>query len=355
MPGSRPACDKPCGFLPPYIVEHLFENADPDVRRVAFRTIEATTEGRTRRETAAAAVLGRSSTPGIVGRRTVCDMEGRFSPLPGTPKRQEGQPDTGQPEVDEAYDNAGKTRGFYHSVLQRASLDGMGHALVASVNYGNQVANAFWDGERMIYGAGDGDLFLSFTKSLAIAAHEMTHGVLNFSSQLEYQGEPGALNESFCDAIGISVDHYAAGADVAAGSWFMGGEVVGPGLGSLRGFRSFSDEPAYRDHPILGTDPQPKHMRDFIDTDIDHGGVHLNSGIPNRAFYLAAQSIGGYVWDTTTKIWHEAFTSVLNKRATFAQAADATSTVAQRRFGDREAQAVIDAWRTVGVDREGRT
>ena len=342
------------GFLPPYIVRHLAESDDPAVRRIAFETSEASAIGRTMRQMNPALLLGRSATPGLGRRRTVYDMEGRYAPLPGTLRRKENQGPTGQPEVDQAYDNAGTTHAFYKSVLRRESLDGMGYPLNSSVNYGYQVANAFWDGERMVYGAGDGNLFLSFTGSLAIAAHEMSHGVLSFTSNLEYQDQPGALNESFCDAMGISVAQHLARTPVADADWFMGGDVVGPGLSDVRGFRSFGEDAAYRDHAVLGTDPQPKHMRNFVVTTADNGGVHLNSGIPNHAFYLAAREIGGNVWDRTTRIWFEAFTDVLNKRANFVQAAQATEATARRMFGEREAAAVAGAWRAVGVDPDAR-
>lgn len=343
-----------CAFLPPHVVRRLADSDDNAIRRVALETIEASAVGRTMRLMSPALLLGRSATPGLGRRRAVYDMEGRSAPLPGTLRRKEGQQPTGREEVDEAYDNAGVTHAFYKAVLRRESLDGMGYPINSTVNFGFQVANAFWDGERMVYGAGDGDLFVSFTRSLAIAAHEMSHGVISFSSNLEYQGQPGALNESFCDVIGISVEQHARQTPAAEGSWLMGGDVVGPGLADVRGFRSFTDEPAYRDHPVLGTDPQPKHMRDFVETSDDNGGVHINSGIPNHAFYLAATALGGNVWDRATRIWYDAFTDVLNKRATFVQAAEATQSSARRLYGEAEAAAVADAWRAVGVDPEQR-
>jgi Zn-dependent metalloprotease len=344
-----------CGFLPPYVIRHLAESDDPAVRRIAFATTEATAVGRTMRMVSPALLLGRSTSPGLGRRRTVYDMQSRYSPMPGELRRKEGQHATGQSEVDEAYENAGTTHAFYKNILKRESLDGMGFALNSSVNYGVEVVNAFWDGERMVYGAGDGKLFLPFTRSLGIAAHEMSHGVLSFTSNLEYQGQPGALNESFCDVMGISVEQHASQKSAADGNWFMGGDVVGPALKGLRGFRSFSDEPAYVNHPLLGTDPQPKHMNGFVNTSEDNGGVHMNSGIPNHAFYLAARALGGNVWDRATKIWYDAFTDVLNKRATFRQAAQATQASARRLYGDAAATTIADAWRAVGIDPEGRT
>lgn len=341
-----------CAFLPPYIVRSLAESDDPSLRRVAFDTVEASAIGRTMRLFDPGPLLGRSTTPGLGRRRSVYDMGGNYDPLPGTLRRAEGQQASGDAMVDEAYENAGIVHAYYKSVLSRESLDGAGCALLSCVNYGHQVGNGFWDGVRMLYGAGDGALFHSFTRSLSIAAHEMTHGVLSFESDLEYQGQPGALNESFCDVMGIAVVHHHAKTSAADGNWFMGGEVVGPVLTGVRGFRSFGADPAYQDHPVIGTDPQPKHMSDFVHTAEDHGGVHLNSGIPNHAFYLAAQAMGGNAWDRPARIWYDAFTSALNKRATFLQAAGATTASAQRMFGEDAAKAVADAWRAVGLDPE---
>ena len=99
-----------------------------------------------------------------------------------------------------------------------------------------------------------------------------------------------------------------------------------------------------RGHRVLGSR--------FVHTAEDHGGVHLNSGIPNHAFYLAAQAMGGNAWDRPARIWYDAFTSALNKRATFLQAAGATTASAQRMFGEDAAKAVADAWRAVGLDPE---
>lgn len=344
-----------CSFIPPYLIERLTESDDADIRKVAFETLEASTAARALRLANPAQLLGRSTAPGLGRRRTVYDMEGQYMPLPGRLRRKEDQAPVLQPEVDEAFDNAGHAYAFYRSVMGLDSLDGSGCAIVSSVNFGTQMANAFWDGERIIYGAGDGKRFLRFTSSLAVAAHEMSHGVLSFSSDLEYDGEPGALNESFCDVMGIAVDHFTKQTSVTDGRWSIGGELLGSALAGLRGIRTFEAEPAFKDHPIIGTDPQPKHMRDFVTTNKDRGGVHINSGIPNHAFYLAAQAIGGNVWERSAKIWFEAFTNVLNKRASFLQAAQATTSTARQQYGEIEERAVADAWRAVGIDPDGRT
>lgn len=339
-----------CAFLPPYVVRQLADSDDSALRRVGINTLEASAVARTSRHMHGLSLRGRVPTPGLGRRRTVYDMDGQESPLPGDLRRKERQTATGIPDVDLAYEHAGTTHAFFKSVFDRESLDGCGLPLKSSVNYGFQVANAFWEGTQMVYGAGDGEYFLSFTRSLGVAAHEMTHGLISCTSNLVYQGESGALNESFCDVVGISVEQHEAKTTVEQASWIMGADLVGPALKGVPGFRTFLGGPAYSDHPHLGTDPQPKHMRDFVHGQEDNGGVHINSGIPNHAFYLASKEIGGNVWDCTTKIWYDAFTNSLNPQATFAQAAEATEASARRLYGDREAAAVANAWQAVGIE-----
>lgn len=338
-----------CAFLPPYVVRRLAESDDETLRRVGLETIEASAVARTMRSMQVNQMQGRVPTPGLGRRRVIYDLEGQESPLPGVLKRKEGAHATGVSAIDEAYDHAGTTYDFLKKTFEWESLDGAGYPLKASVNFGFEVANAFWEGTQMVYGAGDGEFFLSFTRSLGITAHEMSHGVLSFTSKLAYYGEAGALNESFCDVIGISIEQYMAKTPVEQACWIAGGDIVGPQLADIRGIRTFLNEPAFANHAILGTDPQPKHMKDFVTDPQDNGSVHTNSGIPNHAFYLAAMAIGGNVWERATKIWFETFTKVLNTQATFAQAAAATEATARRLFGDPEGDAVAQAWADVGV------
>ena len=176
----------------------------------------------------------------------------------------------------------------------------------------------------------------------------MTHGVLKFSSNLGYVGETGALNESFCDVMAISAVQRHLKQDVDAAEWIVGREILGPALADVEGVRSFTNQPAYAGHIVLGTDPQPKHMMDYVVSDEDNGAVHTNSGIPNHAFYLAAREIGGKVWEKTARIWYEAFTD-LDDDADFGEAARATAKVARERFGEKTAEAVANAWDGVGV------
>ena len=104
------------------------------------------------------------------------------------------------------------------------------------------------------------------------------------------------------------------------------------------------------DDDVLGTDPQPAHMDDYVETTDDNGGVHLNSGIPNRAFYLAAAALGGHAWETAGPIWYDTLTADLAAEATFADFAAATAAAAVARHGDRSPEHApsLEAWSTVG-------
>lgn len=341
-----------CAFLPPYIIRRLSESDRPELRRIAFDTLEVDAATRATREFAPAAMMGRNAIPGVGYRRKVHDMEGAERPLPGVIRRTENGPASDDPVVNQAFEAAGITYQYYKSLFGRESLDGAGYPLISSVHFGSNVANAFWNGQQMVYGEPDGHFFLPFTHSLAIAAHEMTHGVLNFTTSLAYADEPGALNESFCDVMGLTVEHWHRGFGIADGPWLLGGEIVGPGLDGVAGFRSFTADKAFDNHPVIGSDPQPKHFDHYVETTDDNGGVHINSGIANHAFYLAAQALGGNLWDRAAPIWYHAFTKDLSQNATFVNAATATALAARRLFDDEAAESVANAWQKVGVRSE---
>ncbi|MCW2826148.1 MAG: peptidase family protein, partial [Aeromicrobium sp.] len=239
----------------------------------------------------------------------------------------------------------------FAQAFDRASIDGAGLPLHATVHYGQRYDNAFWDGDRMVFGDGDGEVFGRFTSSLSVIGHELAHGVTQYTADLVYEGQSGALNESVSDVFGALVEQHALGQSAAAASWLIGeglftDQVEGNALRSMR-------EPgtAY-DDDVLGRDPQPAHMDDYVQTRADNGGVHLNSGIPNKAFCLVATAIGGKAWETPGRIWYDTLLDgVLSPDATFAEFAAATAATATRLYGDPSPQhrAVLDAWSTVGV------
>lgn len=212
--------------------------------------------------------------------------------LPGKLVRSEGEDQVSDESVNEAYDGLGAAHSLFADAFDRDSLDGKGMPLMASVHYGTDYDNAFFDGRLMVFGDGDEEVFTGFTSSLSIIGHELSHGVISHTADLEYFGQPGALNEHCADVFGALTEQHAAGQDADAATWLIGAgiftaEVTG------RALRSMIEPGTAYDDDVLGKDPQPAHMDDFVNTNDDNGGVHLNSGIPNRAFALAATSLGG--------------------------------------------------------------
>ena len=118
---------------------------------------------------------------------------------------------------------------------------------------------------------------------------------------LLYRGQPGALNESISDVFGVLVKQFALGQTAAEADWLVGAELLLPGVQG-RALRDMQHPGTAFDDPNLGTDPQPAHMDDYVVTDSDFGGVHINSGIPNRAFVIAALTIGGPAWEDAGRI-----------------------------------------------------
>jgi Zn-dependent metalloprotease len=264
--------------------------------------------------------------------------------------RAEGEPETDDPDALSAYDYAGLVRRFFTDELDRQSIDNAGLDLVLNVHYDVQYNNAFWDGDEMTFGDGDGVIFTGFARSLDVVAHELAHGVTQFTSALVYQGESGALNEHFSDVFGTSITQWAAEESPAEADWLIGDEIMGPALYG-EALRSMAHPGSAYDNPTLGIDPQPAHYTDRYTGTADNGGVHINSGIPNRAFYLAAMELG----DTfeATRIWYHALQE-LPSTATFAQAADQMATSARilvKSGAVRKgaAQIVRGAWGAVGV------
>ncbi|MCW2758077.1 MAG: peptidase thermolysin, partial [Nocardioidaceae bacterium] len=200
-----------------------------------------------------------------------------------------------------------------------------------------------WDGSQMVFGDGDGQVFGRFTASLSVIGHELSHGVTQYSADLVYEGQPGALNESFSDVVGSCVKQAVAGETAAQADWLIGEGIFLPGVKG-KALRSMAAPGTAYDDPRLGKDPQVGSMADYVDTTDDNGGVHLNSGIPNRAFQLAATAIGGSSADGAGRIWYAALTSGIGPDTDFAGFAAATVAA-----GGDHADAVRTAWETVGV------
>jgi Zn-dependent metalloprotease len=336
-------------ITPPHILNRLSESDRADVREAATRTLLATTElrgERTLRTTLAATTASPTH-----GRRTIFDAEHRESLTNAKVKRTETGPPSEDDSVNRAFDGLGATRSFYDEVLQRNSIDGMGMRLDGYVHYGDQYDNAFWDGQRMVFGDGDGVVFTDFTGSLDVIGHELTHGVTQTTAGLVYHEQPGALNESISDVFGSLVKQWTLNQTAAEADWLIGTDIFTPDRAG-DALRSMKAPGTAYDDPLMGKDPQPAHMRDFValpDTARgDNGGVHINSGIPNHAFYLTAVNIGGNAWEAPGHIWYQALMAS-TPTTNFQRFADITSAIAAQLYGDDAREAVGDGWRQVGI------
>ena len=334
-----------CGIVPPHMLRKLAEN--PARRERALRTLELSEQLRGARQA--------TSLPPLVGapgvkHRTVYDTH-HTTGLPGVKVRDEGGPASPTDRaVNEAYDYSGDIYDFFRRVFGRNSVDDHGLSLKSTVHYDEQYDNAFWDGRQMVYGDGDGQIFERFTACLDVVGHELTHGVTQYSARLVYRGQAGALNESMSDVFGSLVKQWTLNQTADKADWLIGAGLFTPAVHGVA-LRSMKAPGTAYDDPDLGKDPQPADMAHYRKTTDDHGGVHINSGIPNRAFFLAADHIGGHAWQRAGLIWYRTLTGALGPSADFQAAADATASAAAMLFGSGsvEREAVVEAWTTVGV------
>jgi len=282
-------------------------------------------------------------------RRYVYDAQHQFR-LPGRLAMSKHDPRGTDVEVTEAYDGSGATYEFFAKVFRRNSIDDRGMRLDSTVHYGTRFENALWNGRQMVYGDGDGRIFKRFTASVDVIAHELTHGVTQYAAALGYAGQTGALNEHLSDAVGIMVKQYMLGQSANESDWLIGAEIFGPDVQG-HAVRSLAFPGTAYDDPLLGCDPQPSHMRDYVHTTDDNGGIHINSGILNHGFYLAAMTLGGKTWEVLGRIWYAALTSRLKPEADFADFTRATVDIAGELYGnDGRVQSILrEAWSDVGL------
>jgi len=342
-------------ITPPHMLKKLLDNPDSKIREAALRTLLSTS--RLRGERAVRGLVASAAPISAHGRRTIFDCAtGTWLPA-ATVVRTEDGPASADESVNRAFDGLGTTRDFYNDVFDRDSLDGKGMRLNAYVHRGEGYNNAFWDGSQMVFGDGDGVLFTDFTKSLDVIAHELAHGVTEFTAGFDYHNQPGALNESMSDVFGSLVKQWFAKETADQADWLIGADVFSPGI-DADALRSLKAPGKAYNNPTLGRDPQPDHMSKYVmmpDTDDgDNGGVHINSGIPNKAFYLTATGIGGYAWEAPGQIWYAAL-QASTPMTEFQQFADTTHLKAGQLFGAQSAeqQAVLAAWKEVGIRISG--
>ena len=344
----------PCCFIvPPHILQRLATSGDPNLAATAGRTLRLTQSLVAFRAQLSTGAPSPAAAKREGLRRQVFDCQSS-NDLPGDLARSETDTKSNRDKaVNEAFDNAGTTWDFYNNIFGRQSVDDHGKTLVSSVHFGQQYDNAFWNGQQMVYGDGDGVVFQRFTSALDVVAHELTHGVTQFTAQLAYQDQSGALNELMSDVFGSMVKQWALGQSVTDADWLIGAAIMAPGFKG-RALRDMANPGTAYDDPNLGKDPQPGHMKDYVQTDSDNGGVHINSGIPSRAFVIAAKAIGGKSWEKAGKIWYVTLTQRLTGTAGFEECARETVSVARDLFPEdpidrHEDRASMDRCRRAGA------
>ncbi|MFN7926653.1 MAG: M4 family metallopeptidase [Blastocatellia bacterium] len=335
-------------IIPPDILRNVAENGDEKQREWAYKTIEESAQMRGQR-----AVMGlvavAAAVPAGTKRRTIYDANHKTA-LPGKLVRGEGDPKNKDRAVNEAYDGAGKTYDFFLKVLERNSIDDRGLRLDSTVHYDVAYNNAFWNGSQMVYGDGDGKIFNGFTGCLDVIGHELTHGVTQYEAGLVYRNQPGALNESMSDIFGSLVKQYAKKQTADKADWLIGQGLLAKGIKGVA-LRSMKAPGTAYDDPLIGKDPQPDHMKNFVNTPRDNGGVHINSGIPNKAFYETAIRLGGKAWEKAGRIWYITLRDRLRPMSQFQDCANLTLAVAKELYGatSTEAKAVQEGWDAVGI------
>ena len=248
-----------------------------------------------------------------------------------------------------AHDYAGAVYNFYKNLFNRNSIDNKGMSIISTVHYGSRYNNAFWDGTQMVYGDGDGSTFTYLSGDLDVVAHEMTHGVTERSANLNYENQSGALNESMSDIMGVLVQTYDKYNVTGGGAWtfnsadwVVGDQIYTPNTAG-DALRSLANPTLYN---------QPAHMNNYQNlpnTEAgDWGGVHTNSGIPNKAGYLVAQAIG---CEKTARIYYRALTSYMTPTTDFLAARNYLVQSATDLYGASSAEVtgVKNAFDSVGI------
>ncbi|HXF84635.1 MAG TPA: M4 family metallopeptidase [Anaerolineales bacterium] len=342
-------------IVPPHMLEHIATNGTEAQRNLAIETLKASEQMRGQRRALTDFTAAAFRVAAAGKERIVYDAQ-NGTRLPGVPVRREGEPPTSDVAVNEAYDGSGVTYDLFKEVYGRNSIDNAGMRLDSTVHYGKGYDNAFWNGQQMVYGDGDEDLppderlFNRFTIAIDVIGHELTHGVTQFEAKLVYSFQPGALNESMSDVFGSLVKQRHLNQTAAEADWIIGAGLLTENVKGV-GIRSMKAPGTAYDDPVLGKDPQPAHMKDYVNTTSDNGGVHINSGIPNHAFYVTALEIGGYAWEKAGQIWYITLRDKLGANSNFQDCANLTYQVAAELFGEGslEQQAVKKGWAEVGI------
>jgi Zn-dependent metalloprotease len=331
-----------CFIIPPHLERRTRQNTADVAEEI-------------RRQRAGAVVLKRSLARGNPNNDNLDDQDvftakSTFR-LPGWKLADtEKQADDAQNKtVNVCWDNTKDVMDFYKNVLSfdlKEELDGQ---VVSTINVGQFFNNAFFNGQQMAYGEGDGRFFKDFCADKSVICHELGHAVVNSTVPLTYYSESGALNESYADVFAISYMHYKTGksfSQLTKKDWMIGDRCV-VGKGALRSFTKTPSRPS--SHP-LGPDSEPRHYDNRFTGNEDNGGVHINSSIINHAFYKVCKKWGGKSWEEPLQIW---FSLLKHKKiphyATFDIFAKELLLAAKEMYGDKMAEIVKTSLNEVGL------
>lgn len=346
-----------CSVVPPYMADYIRRHSRDKALLAALTATQRGSVRMRQMRSAALAIPQRASPEASRARlkRRIFSC-GNSADLLLQLVREEGSRATPDPAVNEAYDHSGTVFKFFAQVFGRASVDNDNLPLTSSVHYREDPRygfdNAFWNGQQMVYG--DGQMFNRMTLCLDVIGHELTHGVTQHEAGLRYQGQSGALNEHMSDVFGVLARQWAGGEhDPARADWTIGrGLFRKPAMAGMALRSMAAPGNAYQDADF-GRDQQPADMAHYVKLPVsaqgDWGGVHYNSGIPNKAFHLAALALGDAAWESAGHIWYVTLTERLRENADFRKCAYETLSVARDYHGGAAFKAVQAAWAQVGV------
>ncbi len=335
-----------CFIVPREVLTRLAQDRDvaEEVRKGLLQTAEISNEIRDRRIRAAiaAAQAGVPAELPPLPAVTVYDCR-HAETLPGI--RVSAPESSSDQTAKRAFDEATRVAKFYKEAFNRDSIDNHGMTVMSSIHFGSKFNNAMWNGSQMVYGDGDDTIFVDFTRGNDVIGHELTHGLTQYTLQLNYSDEAGGLNESISDCFGSMFRQWENSQDVQAADWLIGRDVVGPAA-KARGFTCLRDmaDPAAK-HCLAPQPTQYSQLKPGMDP-------HYTSGPPNLAFYTACVALGGRSWERIGQVWYRSLTGfgpAPNMR--MKPFADRTREVAHAMYGSAPAvaAAVDQGWRHVGL------
>jgi len=330
-----------CTIIPPHILEELAKRGNTSCKQ----TLNDTQRILQKRNTVLNNLLIQEEKVGK-GDRYIYDSFNTYKQRVEL-IRKENDAEVDDATVNEVYDMSGFVKDYFKTTFDLNSIDNKGLDVISNIRYGKEYNNAFWDGDEMTYGEGDGIQFKNFTKAIDVIAHELMHGVTQFLANLEYKGQSGALNEHFSDVFGTIIKQKYLKDDINCADWLIGDLIVtdkfpGKAIRSMKAPGTAND-----------FDNQPDHMDNYYDGLSDNQGVHINSGIPNRAFYLTALEIG---IDDSAILWFETL-KVLWRTANFNDLVDtllvtSNELIAQDKIPQNATEAIINSFAAVGLSQQ---